>query len=198
MVRPRHSSLHTTSLSALANVSEHLPAVKACPSFSLKAVYSRSEAAAKNFAATTGLTVDTYYDSGTTASGLTRALPQLLARDDIQAVIIALPTHLQTEIIKKALEAGKHVLSEKPMAKDVKTANGLLKWYHKSTAQQKKPLWAVAENFRFMASILYGAHQLKELGGQVIAFNMTLYGFVDQDGKYHNEKWYAPFSLFLP
>ena len=40
---------------------------------------------------------------------------QLLARNDIDAVDIVVPSHLHYEVAKAALEAGKHVLVEKPM-----------------------------------------------------------------------------------
>ncbi|CAH0193483.1 4-carboxy-2-hydroxymuconate-6-semialdehyde dehydrogenase [Microbacterium oxydans] len=46
----------------------------------------------------------------------TADLPTLLARDDIDVVYIATPAHTHTAIALEALDAGKHVLVEKPMA----------------------------------------------------------------------------------
>jgi predicted dehydrogenase len=47
---------------------------------------------------------------------------KLLARDDIDAVSIATPDFTHTPIILAALGAGKHVLSEKPLATNVREA----------------------------------------------------------------------------
>lgn len=73
-------------------------------------------------------------------------LDALLARRDLSAVIVALPITLQPEIIIKAFEAGKHVLSEKPVAPDIKQGIHLIETYHKRF-QRSGLIWRVAENF---------------------------------------------------
>ncbi len=50
---------------------------------------------------------------------------ELLARDDIEAVSIALPDHLHREACEAAFAAGKHVLLEKPMATTVEDAQAI-------------------------------------------------------------------------
>lgn len=62
------------------------------------------------------------------AHGIPRIFPdyeQLLAAGDIDLVYIALPPVFQGKWAKRALEAGKHVLIEKPMCLDVETAEGV-------------------------------------------------------------------------
>ena len=49
----------------------------------------------------------------------------LLAIDEIDAVSIALPDHLHREVAVAALQAGKHVLLEKPMATTVEDAQAI-------------------------------------------------------------------------
>lgn len=61
---------------------EHLPAVRACSGFELKAVYSRSLASAKKLEAGEGVELYSEDDPA-------RGLDALLKRDDIQAIIIA-------------------------------------------------------------------------------------------------------------
>jgi predicted dehydrogenase len=54
------------------------------------------------------------------------AYGELLAREDIEAVSIALPDHLHREATEKAFAAGKHVLLEKPMATSVEDGEAIV------------------------------------------------------------------------
>ena len=51
---------------------------------------------------------------------------ELFAREDVDAVSIALPDHLHREAAEKAFAAGKHVLLEKPMATTVEDAEAIV------------------------------------------------------------------------
>lgn len=95
----------------------------------------------------------------------------------------SLPILAQPEFIKKALLAGKHVLSEKPIAKDVHTARALLQWYQASI-DPTKVIWAVGENFRYMTKFLFAAGKVRELG-QVRHFRVNVHSRVKQDNKYY-------------
>lgn len=92
---------------------QHLPAILAVPSLlQLKALYSRSLKSAQSLSEDAPSGVDLYSED---QDG--KNFDKLLDRDDIQALIIALPILSQPDFIKKALAKGKHVLSEKPVAK---------------------------------------------------------------------------------
>jgi NDP-hexose-3-ketoreductase len=79
-----------------------LPAVRRLPSIRVAAIASRRLATAQAAAAQFG---------GEAVEGY----QALLDRDDVEAVYIPLPTGLHVEWARRALEAGKHVLCEKPM-----------------------------------------------------------------------------------
>jgi len=160
---------------------EHLPAVDASKNLTLKAVYSRSLKSAKTLE--TSSNVDLYSDD----SGSGKGLDDLLARSDIHAVIIALPILNQPDYIKKSLLAGKHVLSEKPIAENLADAKELLKWY-RSSIDTKKITWTVAENFRFLNTLDYAAEQIRKMG-RVLSFSIRRCGYVEQGGKYFETSW---------
>ncbi len=121
--------------------------------------------------------VDLYSDD----SGSGKSLDDLLARSDIKAVIIALPIKNQAEYIRKVLLAGKHVLSEKPVAENVKEAADLIKWYH-SEIEPKGVTWGVAENVRYTHSFEHAAEAVKAKGRQ-LTFRVRMQTFVS-GGKY--------------
>jgi len=49
----------------------------------------------------------------------------VLARDDVNAVMIATPNDVQAQILRAAIDAGKHVLVEKPAARNAAELQGL-------------------------------------------------------------------------
>jgi len=53
------------------------------------------------------------------------SVDDLLARDDVDGVVIATPASTHAGLVRQALEHGKHVLVEKPMALDADTAAGV-------------------------------------------------------------------------
>ncbi|EPE27801.1 NAD(P)-binding Rossmann-fold containing protein [Glarea lozoyensis ATCC 20868] len=156
------------------------PAVQAASShLTLKAIYSRSIKSAKALEAN----VDLYSDD----SGSGNTYYDLLLRDDIQAVILALPIPAQPEYVEAALAAGKHVLSEKPIAKDITSAQKLIDYY-KSDKVKGGATWGVAENFRFLDSFLFARQEVQKLG-RVLGFRVKMFGNVQPGSKYFETAW---------
>ncbi|KAF2011506.1 NAD(P)-binding protein [Aaosphaeria arxii CBS 175.79] len=161
---------------------EHLPAIRSTPLLTLKAVYSRSLASAKGLSE--GLSDVELYSEDQEG----RTFDKLLERTDIAAVVIALPILVQPEFIKKALSAGKHVLAEKPIAKDVATAVELVNWYNSNIKKTGGPTFSIAENFRYIDSYVYGASQVAQLG-RVLGFRTRVSAFVKAGTKYFETAW---------
>jgi predicted dehydrogenase len=89
----------------------HIPAIlKAQDTISLVAIYSRSASSVEKLVASDAIPAD-LKASVAQYSG-EDGLNELLKRDDVHAVVIALPISKQPEVIKQCLKAGKHVLSE--------------------------------------------------------------------------------------
>ena len=62
-------------------------------------------------------------EHGTKAAG---SVAGLLARPDVEAVVVAVPSGLHAEVTVAALDAGKHVLLEKPIEVTVEAADAIL------------------------------------------------------------------------
>ena len=68
----------------------------------------------------------------------------LLSRDDIDVVSIAVPNYLHASVALDALKAGKHVMLDKPMATNARDAAKLV-----AEARKRRVLFMVGQNFRF-------------------------------------------------
>jgi predicted dehydrogenase len=90
-----------------------IPAIKAVPEWNLLAVASRTNEKAENYARQFGCEAIEGYQN-------------LLNRKDIDAIYMPLPTGLHHEWIIKSLQAGKHVLAEKSIAYDYKSAKEMV------------------------------------------------------------------------
>jgi predicted dehydrogenase len=97
------------------------------------------------------------------ASLATADYHMVLTRNDVDVVIVATPNNLLAPITRAALEAGKHVLVEKPAALNVKELDGVM-----ATAHQSGRLVRVGFNHRYhpaprKARELYEAGALGEM-----------------------------------
>lgn len=89
---------------AKIGVEKVIPAMQKCTNLEITAIASRDLDHARNIA--NELNIPTAYGS----------YDALLSDDDIDAVYIPLPNHMHFEWTAQAIERGKHVLCEKPMA----------------------------------------------------------------------------------
>ena len=157
----------------------------------LKAFYSRSEETASTFASeckNLGFEGFDIYSDETSQPG--RHLDDLLKREDIKAVIVLLPIPIQPDMIRRCFAAGKHVLSEKPIAKDVHTGRILLEDYKKKYADQNL-VFNVAEQFRFMESAELARKWLvdEKAVGKLMQVHVRIWRNIKPGGKYYETAW---------
>ncbi|KAM3552693.1 hypothetical protein ARSEF4850_007269 [Beauveria asiatica] len=188
---------------------QHIPAILQCELLSLKSIFSRSLRSASAAAAAlppSASPPDLYAED----AGPGRALADVLARDDITAVIVALPIPAQPAFVRAALAAGKHVLAEKPIAPDVAAARALIA-YSKSDAVTRSggggaeaaaavtPTLSIAENQRFFPRFTFALQEAAAAAaddddagrdlGRVTHFSVRVSDMVGTDGKYYKTAW---------
>jgi len=78
------------------------------------------------------------------------ALDDLIEDDNVDLVDICLPTYMHKEVAIRALEAGKHVLVEKPIALSLKDADAML-----AAAERNERILMVAQVVRFSPPFAY-------------------------------------------
>jgi predicted dehydrogenase len=170
----------------------YLPALAALGNTAppLKAVYSRSEKSVRDLVEMAVVTLklktapSIYHDGDASAN-----LDLLLARRDITGILIALPINVQPSIVLKSLAAGKHVLSEKPVAPDVKKGLELISTYNQ-LYKDKGLVWRVAENFEAEPGYRAAADAIiSGKIGKIMFFKMLVNIYIDKNSKYYKTPW---------
>jgi len=147
-------------------VKKVLPPLSKSGLVDLAAIASRSEDKARSAAEAFGIT--RWYG----------AYEDLLADPDIEAVYIPLPNHLHAQWIRKAADAGKHILCEKPLALNAEEAASFAEY-------------AAKRGVRLMEAFMYRFHpqwqrarELTRVGevGEILAVQTTFaYDLKDPD-----------------
>ncbi|WP_066191669.1 MULTISPECIES: Gfo/Idh/MocA family protein [Gracilibacillus] len=75
---------------------------------------------------------------------------KLIARDDIDVIDIVTPNHTHAEIAIAAAEAGKHIITEKPLALTVEEAERMV-----DAVERNKVKHMVCHNYRFVPAVQY-------------------------------------------
>lgn len=81
----------------------------------------------------------------------------LIQRDDIDVIDIVTPNHSHAEIAIAALEAGKHVLCEKPLAINVDEAKRML-----AAARKSGKVHMICHNYRFSPAVQFAKKLIRE------------------------------------
>jgi predicted dehydrogenase len=128
----------------------HIPGFRLCPEVEIAAVCDTDPKAAEK---TGGLPI--------TTSLFTTSYGDLLARDDIQAVVNATPNYLHHEITLEAIARGKHILCEKPLSLDTARATEMLR-----AAEAAGIVHMTAYTYRYTPALQYMLHLVSsgELG----------------------------------
>jgi len=93
-----------------------------------------------------------------------RSYDEMLADSNVEAIIIGVADQFHVPLALKAIDAGKHVLIEKPLGVDIEECEELRKRVHAS-----KLIFQIGNNRRFDPGIAFAQKFIREEIGQLIA-----------------------------
>jgi len=110
---------------------------------------------------------------------------EVLSNPDVEAVDIALPIDLNRKVTEAAINAGKHVILEKPLAANLSEAKALV-----SLVEKSDNVCLLAENFRYRPG-LQGIKDLMMDGhiGRPYALIWNYHGLFEESNKYARTEW---------
>jgi predicted dehydrogenase len=125
--------------------------------------------------------------SGTSMEQYTKDYQALLTRDDVDAVLVSLPIPIQADVARHVLEAGKHVICEKPPGPDEPDAHALL------AAAKAHPdqVLLIAENYFYRDDVRWAKHLIErgELGRVHMMAYRQVYQLIPREGGFSSTPW---------
>lgn len=161
--------------------SDHLPALKELGHlFAITAVCNRSLDKAEAYVQAAGLERDGVF--------VCSDWREVLARPDVDAVIVALPVYLNLEVATAAAAAGKHALLEKPTAHDLADASALVRLSHE---RRDEMAIMIGENYPYKNSLRTMARLVMEGAvGSVVTFSLHFWRmFAPDNNPYLYTSW---------
>lgn len=154
----------------------HVPALlRLQDRFRVVAVYSRTHASAHALAALLPQPVM-----------VTTDLADLLARPDIDAFDLLVPIDLLPAITEQALATGKPLISEKPIAPDVHSAQRLIAAWQAGRGQ----VWMVGENWRYESAFVRAAEMVQAGAiGRPLTCWWALHQAITPTNRYYHTAW---------
>lgn len=152
----------------------HFPALNSLKDkFEIIAVCNHTEPKAKKFADMIG------------GVPYTLDYNELIAIEDIEAVDVVLPIHLNRLVVADVLEAGHHVIAEKPIAGNLSDAYDLVK-----LTDSYNQVSMIAENCRYR-KVYQRANELIQTGaiGDVNSFSWNVFYKFDENNEYARTQW---------
>lgn len=131
--------------SGLFATNSYLPSLVNVPGFEISTVWSRSDKSVSALVAKAAELGGLPNVADLKAKHGVEGLNEVLADPEIKAVILVLPIGAQPGLIRTAWKAGKHVISEKPLGRDVAEATSLIDEYERDW-KPKGLIWRVAES----------------------------------------------------
>lgn len=156
----------------------HWPALKRMTDrFQIAGFADPDQEHAEHFAGYSGASMDDY----------TADDQALLARDDIDAILVSVPIQVQAKALRQALESGKHVICEKPPGANEEEARALLQ------VEQARPdqKLLIAENYFYRDDVRFAKSLIAQ--GALGRVHMMAYRQVSQlfprEGEFSSTPW---------
>ncbi|CAJ1965545.1 unnamed protein product [Cylindrotheca closterium] len=108
-----------------------------------------------------------FENAASLASQMNGAMPtdsfeEILKSPHIDALILSTPIDVQSDMVLQALQAGKHVLSEKPLAVSMDQAHALMEEYE--AAFEDDLVWNVAGDYKYASAVRFSHKAMEEIG----------------------------------